>query len=139
MDPFGIYLFLITPFFNINFLGPLSLSPLPPRMSFVTATTDIHTRPHIRQKGFAPDDLYTSSNNGFHAKYPSPPLNLPSLDFGDDLAGLMAADANGNENSRSSLPNGYQQQQHLHQDDHYRHNIFDTQIPQVSGASIAFS
>ena len=125
MDPFGIYLFLITPFFSIIFWAFLSL----PRMSFFTAATNINPKPHFKQKGFTPDDLYTSSNSAFHAKYPSPPLNLPSMDFGDDLAGLMAADANGNGNSRSSPPNGYQHQQHLHQDDHYRHNIFDTQSP----------
>jgi hypothetical protein len=94
-------------------------------MSFFTATTNLNHKPQIRQKGFTPDDLYTSSNAAFHGKYPSPPLNLPSMDFGDDLAGLMAADANG----RSSSPHGYQQQQQLHQDDHYRHNIFDTQSP----------
>ena len=88
-------------------------------MSFSTTIT---TKSHVRQEGFAPDDLFTANTNGFHAKYPSSPLNLPSMDFGDELAGLMAADAS---NNRSSPPNGYQQQ-HLHQDDHYRHNIFDT-------------
>jgi hypothetical protein len=100
-------------------------------MSFFTAAANSSPRPHFKQKGFTPDDLYTSNNSGFHAKYPSPPLNLPSMDFGDDLAGLMAADTsgNGNENSRSPPPNGYQQQQHLHHDDQYRHNIFDTQSP----------
>ena len=90
-------------------------------MSFFPTTTSISMKPHIRQEGFVPDDLFTSN----HAKYPSPALNLPSMDFGDELAGLMAADTNGNR----SPPNGYhhQQQQHVHQD-YYRHNIFDTSV-----------
>jgi hypothetical protein len=99
-------------------------------MSFFAEVATNNPKPHFKQKGFTPDDLYTSNNSGFHAKYPSPPLNLPSMDFGDDLAGLMAADANENRNSISSPHNGYQNQQHIPQDDYqYRHNIFDTQSP----------
>jgi hypothetical protein len=89
-------------------------------MSFfaATTTTNIAAKPHIRQEGFVPDDLFSSN---IHAKYPASPLNLPSMDFGDELAGLMA------DGNRS--PNGYHQQHHHHQQsvhDHYRHNIFDT-------------
>ena len=109
-----------------NFPISLSFSPRVRSMSFSTTTTTNTTKHHVHQEGLAPDDLFTANSNGFH---PTSPLNLPSVDFDDELAGLMAADAG---NKRSSPPNGYKQQ-HLPQDDHYTRNIFDT--PSVSSTA----